>query len=278
MNENCKLFEEDLVAYSDKELDTGRLEEVAAHIQGCADCRAIVDGLTATGQLIEAARPADLPMGEAFVDGLERKIRGSNVVRPAASFGGWVALAAAAAVLIAVGVFFVLKSGETDNYNQPNSPKFVQNTPSVPDLPDNPFDDSPDLKPDRMAMPDSTSPPEVAPDRKPAPREYKPQIDPSKFMDDDPIKERVPPTTNKVIPKSPTPRPVIVKKPVPSVPVPPKLPKQPEDAFARLTDEEIQLLAYMDIIEDFELLEDEEEIDSYGDDIEDILELLEEAS
>jgi len=88
---------EELSAYLDHELDDGATARVAEHIAGCADCKVRLDGLRQTAYAIRAL-PMETPPRTFTIPAKRREpVRWA----PAA---GWIGGAAAAMLIIVVGV------------------------------------------------------------------------------------------------------------------------------------------------------------------------------
>jgi anti-sigma factor RsiW len=87
---------DELSAYLDNELDAAAQERIAAHLAGCPDCEARLEGLRRTAYAIRAL-PLETPPRSFTVP--EQRRQGWNWA-PA----GWIASAAAAVLVIVVGI------------------------------------------------------------------------------------------------------------------------------------------------------------------------------
>lgn len=94
---SCKLSHEDLVDYVHGEVETARKGAIAAHLEGCAACRASYEELQQTRRLLGAWRDEEPAVKMIF---LPRRSRLAGAARQWRRLGWGVALAAAASLVL----------------------------------------------------------------------------------------------------------------------------------------------------------------------------------
>jgi predicted anti-sigma-YlaC factor YlaD len=111
---NCRKVERLLLEYQDQRLPMAIAGGVAAHLAGCADCRARAAAFERTRELLAAnAVPAPVD-SERFLQDVRRRIRRSSPEPARRRFGWPVAIPAAAALLLLVATVLV-KTRSTHN-------------------------------------------------------------------------------------------------------------------------------------------------------------------
>jgi anti-sigma factor RsiW len=99
----CDVSRSMLHAYLDGELDAPRSAEFEQHLEGCAGCVRVLEALESLRSSIQRAQLYEpLPLG--LENNVRRSLRGSSTVPSAKRVAAWRWLAAAAAVLLFVGV------------------------------------------------------------------------------------------------------------------------------------------------------------------------------
>ena len=81
---NCKSVFHELCDFLDGELDAGSVEEIKAHLDGCQDCRLLVDTTKKTIEIFCNAEPLPLPQGlrDRLHSALEQRLRGPRPTKP----------------------------------------------------------------------------------------------------------------------------------------------------------------------------------------------------
>lgn len=120
---------ERLSPFLDGELDAREREEVARHVDGCAECARLLEELAAVDRLA-AGEPVPAPEGyfDAFAGRVRERIRGASASRrPRVFEPAW--LLAAAALVVAVVAPVLLREGPT---SAPQSDALVAPAPAAP--------------------------------------------------------------------------------------------------------------------------------------------------
>ncbi|HOX07391.1 MAG TPA: FecR domain-containing protein [Planctomycetota bacterium] len=119
MDESCRRFREELAALRHGEESSVDAAELREHLAGCPECRRAEDQAALVAELLRACQPPLPPGGfdrlSAAVAALAEESRGGEARpagrKPALPLGVFVAVAAAAAVLIAFWIGFGLSGG-----------------------------------------------------------------------------------------------------------------------------------------------------------------------